>query len=240
MPSGHSVGALAWLLIALRARRRWVWVVTGLVAALIAVSRVYLGAHFPSQVLVGVCVGVVLLVAFVRIETVFLDRFLRLGLGQQLGLVALATTVLLAAGWLSVVSVGDGVVEAEWVTNAAGQVDESEPFDPADGNDVAATVGIFAGTAAGLVLLARAGGYDSAGSIGSRVLRFLVGFVAVVMALTIVGLLGGALGLDDGEGIGGVVWEFITTASTGLTVFLLAPLLFRRLGLTAASVSSQN
>ena len=232
MPSGHSVGALAWLLIAVRAQRRWVWAVTGLVALLIAVSRIYLGAHFPSQVIVGLLVGAVLLAAFVRLEPVFLSWFDRLGLGQRLGVVALVTACLLAAGWVSVAALGDSAVEPEWVANAAGQFDESEPFDPVDGNDVAATVGIFAGTAAGLVLLAHLGGFDSAGTVKARVLRFVVGFVSVVVVLAIIGVVGGMLGLDDSEGAGGVVWEFVSTAAVGLTVFFGAPLIFGRLGLT--------
>lgn len=220
------------MLIAVRVARRWVWAAMALVVGLIAVSRVYLGAHFPSQVLVGLAVGAVWLFVFVRFEVPFLAWFERLDLGRRLGVVAVVTAVLLGLGWVSVVAVGDDVPEAEWVANAAGQIDESEPFDPADGNDVASTVGIFAGTAVGLVLLAHLGGFDSTGTVLTRVLRFVAGLVVVVAVLTIVGVVGAALGLDDGEGTGAVVWEFISTAVTGLAVFLLAPLLFGPLRLT--------
>jgi membrane-associated phospholipid phosphatase len=239
MPSGHSLGALAWLLIAVRAQRRWVWALTGLVALLIAVSRIYRGAHFPSQVIVGLLIGAVLLWAFVRLEPTFLRWFDRFGLVQRLGFVALVSAGLLAAGWVSVQALGDGAVEAEWITNAAGQIDESKPFDPADGNDIASTVGIFAGTAAGLVLLAHVGGFDSAGTIKTRVLRFVVGFVTVAVVLAIMGVAGGALGLDDSEGAGGTVWEFISAAAIGLTIFLVAPVVFARLRLTDVSANDR-
>ncbi|MGI9614870.1 MAG: phosphatase PAP2 family protein [Acidimicrobiales bacterium] len=235
MPSGHAVGALAWLVIAVRAKRRWVWAVTGLLAALIALSRVYLGAHFPSQVVVGLGVGALLLVAFVRLESLFLDRFRRLDLVAQLGVVTAATGVLLFAGWLSVISVDEASIEAEWAANAAGQIDDSEPFEPADGNDVAATVGIFAGSAVGLVFLAWSGGFDSAGPAWKRLVRFIVGFAVVVIALAVVGIAGGALGVDDGQGTAGVIWEFTSTAITGLAIFFLAPTLFRRVGLAATA-----
>lgn len=240
MPSGHSVGALAWLLIAVRAARRWVWALTGMVAVLIAVSRIYLGAHFPSQVLVGLMVGAALLVAFVRFESAFLAWFAGLSLGQRLGTVAVVTTLLLGLGWVSVAAVGDEVPEAAWVTNAAGQIDDTEPFEPADGSDVASTVGIFAGTAAGLVLLAHLGGFHSTGTVVIRVLRFVLGLVVVVAVLAVVGVIGGALGLDDGEGTGGVIWEFASTAAAGLAVFFFAPFLFTRLRLTTTSITSQS
>jgi membrane-associated phospholipid phosphatase len=57
MPSGHAwiAGAAATVLwVVVPARRAWI---VGL-AALIALSRVYLGVHYPSDVLVGVAGGV--------------------------------------------------------------------------------------------------------------------------------------------------------------------------------------
>jgi membrane-associated phospholipid phosphatase len=68
-PSGHTQGAFTgWGYLAARFRRRWLWVVAPVMAILIGFSRMYLGVHFPQDVLVGACVGVLYLVAWLWIE----------------------------------------------------------------------------------------------------------------------------------------------------------------------------
>ncbi|HYX87181.1 MAG TPA: phosphatase PAP2 family protein [Gaiellales bacterium] len=59
MPSGHAVMAFAGavLLGVVASRLRWP---LGALAVAIAVSRVYLGVHYPSDVIVGAAVGAVI------------------------------------------------------------------------------------------------------------------------------------------------------------------------------------
>lgn len=65
-PSGHSFfavvvyGTLAYLLARMLPRRvrSWVWSTAGLAILLVGFSRIYLGEHYPSDVLAGFVVGV--------------------------------------------------------------------------------------------------------------------------------------------------------------------------------------
>ncbi len=60
-PSGHAQSAVIfWGLAALQFRRLWFWVVAAVLVVLIALSRVYLGVHFPRDVWGGLAFGLVI------------------------------------------------------------------------------------------------------------------------------------------------------------------------------------
>jgi membrane-associated phospholipid phosphatase len=95
-PSGHSQSSVVvWGAIAAEFRKRWVWVVAVALIVLIGFSRVYLGVHFPTDVLGGWMVGAVVLAIYLatgpRIE-VWLRR---VGLTGQLALAVVVPLVLL-------------------------------------------------------------------------------------------------------------------------------------------------
>lgn len=65
-PSGHSMGSLicygglAFLFIQFSKNSRWNWLViavTAILVFLIGMSRIYVGVHFPSDVIGGYCLG---------------------------------------------------------------------------------------------------------------------------------------------------------------------------------------
>jgi membrane-associated phospholipid phosphatase len=69
LPSGHSqLAVVIWGALALELRKSWSWFAALGLAVLIGVSRVYLGVHFPTDVLAGWAVGalILMLVALVR------------------------------------------------------------------------------------------------------------------------------------------------------------------------------
>ncbi|HET6511520.1 MAG TPA: phosphatase PAP2 family protein [Candidatus Kapabacteria bacterium] len=65
-PSGHAVisftlygGMAAWLFVS-RRKEKWVWFTSALLlvlAAIIALTRVYLGVHWPSDIAAGACIA---------------------------------------------------------------------------------------------------------------------------------------------------------------------------------------
>lgn len=57
----HTAGAVAAATVAVSfVRRRWFTIVAFVWVAMICYSRIYLGAHFPSQVLAGIALGVLI------------------------------------------------------------------------------------------------------------------------------------------------------------------------------------
>lgn len=60
MPSNHALNFFSTLVFMSLLLRRWYWTALFLLLAVsVAISRVYLGSHFPSQVLVGAVFGAV-------------------------------------------------------------------------------------------------------------------------------------------------------------------------------------
>ncbi|MDQ3321968.1 MAG: phosphatase PAP2 family protein [Acidobacteriota bacterium] len=81
-PSGHSLssfcfyGILAWLITARTENRNLkilVWILTVLLVLLIGLSRIYLGVHYPSDVLAGYAAGLVWVVT-IGLGDFFLKR----------------------------------------------------------------------------------------------------------------------------------------------------------------------
>jgi len=96
LPSGHSQSAVVlWGAIAAGFRKTWLWIVAILLMVLIGFSRVYLGVHFPTDVLGGWTVGAVMLVVYVVLEPRIETWLERAGLGVQLLLAVVAPLVLL-------------------------------------------------------------------------------------------------------------------------------------------------
>lgn len=65
LPSGHAQGTLVlWGYLALWARRRWFTAFCVTLIILVAFSRLYLGVHFPTDILGGWLLGLLLLLPF--------------------------------------------------------------------------------------------------------------------------------------------------------------------------------
>jgi undecaprenyl-diphosphatase len=67
-PSGHAISACCFYgvlaaIVTARIRSRWkqaaVWVAAAILAGLIGLSRIYLGVHYPSDVIAGYAGGIV-------------------------------------------------------------------------------------------------------------------------------------------------------------------------------------
>lgn len=66
-PSGHAQGSTVfWGFLALKQKASWAYALSALMILLISFSRIYLGVHWPIDILGGVSIGVVLLALYAR------------------------------------------------------------------------------------------------------------------------------------------------------------------------------
>ncbi len=127
-------------------RRRWFWVLAGLLMVAIPVSRVYLGVHFPTDLLGGYLIGIVVLLLWLVYAPRLERWFFALATIRQL-MVILALPALAMALWPT----------EDMVTGGATMV----------------------GIGAGLVLERRLVGFDHAGRVLQRIIRYLLGVVVL-------------------------------------------------------------
>jgi len=98
LPSGHTQHAvIVWGYLASQWRRRGFWALAGLLMVLIPLSRVYLGVHFPTDLLGGYVLGAALLAGFLWLAPWAEATLVAAGLFWQLAAVALGCALLTLA-----------------------------------------------------------------------------------------------------------------------------------------------
>lgn len=118
MPSGHAAAAVCvWGTVAAMARRAWVtWSCVGLIF-LIGASRIYLGVHYPSQVVFGWLVGLVVLSGMERYGDRMASTFRSWRFTQQLTFAVACSGLILVAKWSLCERVeGNVIVPEAWAT----------------------------------------------------------------------------------------------------------------------------
>jgi hypothetical protein len=104
LPSGHAaIASSCWLLMARRLHRTWAVRTAVIVVLLISLSRLFLGVHFPTDVLGGLVVGVGMLVLYETAGRHLVARFGHATLGAQMVWSAVVPAVLLIWRGLAVV-----------------------------------------------------------------------------------------------------------------------------------------
>jgi len=85
LPSGHTQGAVVvWGYLAARVRQAWMWGLAGFLMIGIPMSRLYLGVHFPTDLIGGYILGAVLLVVYLQFASKAEAWLVQKGIAWQL------------------------------------------------------------------------------------------------------------------------------------------------------------
>lgn len=221
-PSGHSQLAVGvWGTLAGAWRKPWGWALATALIFLIGFSRLYLGVHFPQDVLLGWALGALLLALVNKVWEALAAWLKRQSLALQVTLALALALALLGANLLA----RPASFPAEWTANAALAGAASAPA-PLSLDGILTAAGALFGLLAGLAWLNRHGGFSADGTLMQRALRFGLGLVGV--ALLWFGL--GAI-FPRGEQFLAYFLRFMRYSLLGIWISAGAPWLFLNLGL---------
>jgi hypothetical protein len=175
VPSGHAqLAASIWGMLAACLRTRWAWLAAVLLTLLIGLSRLYLGVHFPQDVLAGWLIGFLLLWLVLRSWESVAAWARKLSLGQQLLAAFLSSLGLLLLSLVPYLGLKMSGWQAPplWAAYAAGAVSLDTGI---------SISGITFGLLAGLAWITGQGGFKTRGAWWQLVLRYLLGVVGVLV-----------------------------------------------------------
>jgi membrane-associated phospholipid phosphatase len=226
-PSGHAQNAASlWGLMAVFLGGTWTRVGLVVVIFLIGFSRVYLGVHFISDIVLGWIAGGLLLLAYLKVEQRITPWLSAQPLKQMVLLAIGSSAVLALMILLAAASLGSWTVPLAWEENALTAFPD-EAIHPLTLSGAFTVSGTWLGLMVGVAwLYHRKGWFNTSGPAVQRVLRCLVGLVGVVILWYGLGAI-----FPRGEEVLSYALRYLRYALIGLWVSALAPLLFERLRL---------
>lgn len=236
LPSGHAQNAVVmWGLLALEGRRAWGWVAAFLLALLTGLSRIYLGVHFPSDVLAGWLLGLLVLWGALGWEMSIVHWLQRYRPTGRLLLLFTISLLLTASGLLvSQLVQMSWSMPAEWAAAALAVAGVApSPFSL---HDIVTATGALWGLSAGALLCTLWADFSTQAPLKAKLLRFVLGAIGVLLLWQ--GLDKVFALLADEESPLGYLLRYLRYSAVGIWVGLLAPMLFLRFKLAKPAVLS--
>ncbi len=175
IPSGHTQGAtVGWGYLALHVKRWWMWLIAALAIFGVALARVYLGMHYLGDVIGGLIVGLIVLLAYALLEPRVTRWIAPKPIGFQITMAFSASLLMLAAMLIVRSAIGGIIDPIEWAQLGG-------PIAPRSLDTQISDAAILFGAGAGLALLKRSGGFNARGPWSKRLLRLALGLSVLVI-----------------------------------------------------------
>ncbi len=189
IPSTHASDSLAvWGYLVYWINKAWMWVLTGVVVLLIGISRMYLGVHFPTDVLGGWVLSLVAIFLLVKGEVWLSPFFTKQTTGRLIGIGFIVSMLMLLVGWLVGRLIAASPDPAEWAQYSSLARDNSHYFTLA---------GAFFGMVSGYALMRKYAAFETKGIWAKRIGRYLLGMAGVLLLYLGLDALFGVLAADE-------------------------------------------
>jgi membrane-associated phospholipid phosphatase len=224
VPSGHAQIAFGvWGMLAASIGKWWGWLIAILIILLIGISRLYLGVHFPHDVILGWLIGALLLWLVLRFWKPVAAWLKKMSLGQQILASFLSSLVLIAFSlipffWLKITN---WQLPQAWAEFAKAAVSLNAAF---------TTAGMLFGLLTGLAWFNRQGGFDAKGSFWKRILRYILGMAGVLVLYLGLKVLFGLIAPST-EAVLPYILRYIRYVLVGAWISAGAPWIFVKLNL---------
>ena len=161
-PSGHTQGATTfYLALSLILKKRWIYITAIVISLLVALSRIYLGVHWPVDVIGGLVAGAIVALIMFKILSALYDK----GVPRDLFIVISSITALLTMALFLIIN--RFYFESNLLVT-----------------DLMKTIGVFTGASIGFILEEKYVNFSSGGNIIKKVIRFVFGLVGSLLLLS--------------------------------------------------------
>ncbi len=224
IPSGHSGRTLAVSgYLATQIKRNWLWTIAVLYILLVGISRLYLGVHFPQDVLGGWILGIFVIWAVIKWEGVIREWLTDKSLSTQIVLGFLIAMGMVLIGFVVRFIVAGTPDPAEWSAYNAEARTVTHFFTIA---------GVVFGAIAGYALMRQYARFDPKGVWAKRGIRYLLGIIVLLVLFFGLDIAFAVLAPD--ESTLGYILRFLRYAFATFWTTFLAPWLFLKTKLAEA------
>ena len=230
IPSTHASDSLSvWGYFAYRVKKRWLSITAIALILLISFSRLYLGVHFPHDVLFGWLIGLTVFYFFARNENGFSKWIGDSSLNFRIGF-AFGISLLFIVIGLVVKSLIAGSTDAQAWSHLS--------VDARSITGYFTLAGSFFGACAGYALMKLHAPFKVSGSGGQRAVRYLVGIVGVFAILYGLDPLFSMITSD--ETVLGYILRYIRYGATTFWVMFGAPWVFLKVKLAEPKTDKRH